>query len=98
MSAGKIGITLDFEWKEPLDANNPDDVAAAEREIQLTMGLIAHPIFSKAGDWPQIIKDQVAKKSSHLKKSRLPAFTKSEIKRLRGMHYFHLYYLWLTHG
>lgn len=81
---GKIGITLDFEWKEPLDANNPDDVAAAEREIQLTMGLIAHPIFSKTGDWPKIIKDQVAKKSSHLKKSRLPAFTKSEIKRLRG--------------
>lgn len=51
------------------------------------MGLIAHPIFSKAGDWPKIIKDQVAKKSSHLKKSRLPAFTKSEIKRLRGMHH-----------
>lgn len=83
---GFVGITLDSEWKEPLDPNNPEDVAAADREMQLTTGLIAHPIFSSEGDWPPVIKQLVAEKSKAqgLPSSRLPDFTAEEIKLLKG--------------
>ena len=85
-SLGKVGQTFDMNWLEPYDANNPDDVAAAERQRQLDVGLIAHPIYSKEGDWPPVIKEYVAKKSAGqgYATSRLPEFTPEEIKRIRG--------------
>jgi hypothetical protein len=74
------------EWKEPNDPSNPDDVAAAEREMQMTTGTVANPIFGKDGDWPQVIKDLVAEKSKAqgLESSRLPEFTQEEIDSLKG--------------
>jgi lactase-phlorizin hydrolase len=74
------------EWKEPNDPSNPDDVAAAEREMHMTTGTVANPIFGKDGDWPQVIKDLVAEKSKAqgLKSSRLPEFTQKEIVMIRG--------------
>ena len=61
---GKVGQTFDMNWLEPFVANNPDDVAAAERQRQLDVGLIAHPIYSKEGDWHAVIKEYVVKKSA----------------------------------
>ena len=85
-TSGKIGQTFDMNWPEPYDANNPDDVAAAERQRQLDVGLIAHPIYSKEGDWPAVIKEYVAKKSAAqgYAKSRLPEFTPEEVARIKG--------------
>jgi beta-glucosidase len=84
---GKVGITLDSEWKEPFDPTNPGDVAAAEREMQLTTGLVAHPIFHKDGDWPPVIKQLVLEKSiaQGFNTSRLPDFTQEEIDMLKGI-------------
>ena len=90
--SGKVGQTFDMNWIEPYDAKNPDDVAAAERQRQLDVGLIAHPIYSKEGDWPPVIKEYVAKKSAAqgYAKSRLPEFTPEEVSRIKGK-------LWNSH-
>lgn len=32
---GMLGMTMSTEWAEPKDINNPDDVAAADRFIQV---------------------------------------------------------------
>ena len=41
---GIVGITLSTEWAEPKDPNNPDDVAAADRFLQV--GIIGYLIFN----------------------------------------------------
>ncbi|CAK8692258.1 unnamed protein product [Clavelina lepadiformis] len=86
---GKIGMTLSTEWAEPKDPKNPDDVAAADRMLQSIMGWFAHPIF-KNGDYPEIIKDQVYKKSmaQGLTESRLPSFTEQEKFEIAGTYDF----------
>jgi hypothetical protein len=91
--SGYVGITIDSEWKEPNDPNNPDDVAAAEREMQFTTGIIAHPIYSSTGDWPPVIKQLVYEKSiaQGYTSSRLPDFTQDEIDSLKGMKYLIIY-------
>jgi len=83
---GKIGITIEMDWIEPADPTNQDDQEAAERQRQLFVGLIAHPIFSQQGDWPEVMKRVVAEKSAEqgYPASRLPAFTDEEIASLRG--------------
>ena len=83
---GKISITLDTDWKEPRDANDPSHVAAAERALLFKLGWYAHPIFL-TGDYPQLMKDVVANKSAlrGLNHSRLPEFTEEEKKRILGI-------------
>ncbi|CAI5958322.1 unnamed protein product [Closterium sp. NIES-65] len=41
---GQIGIPVDSEWAEPF-SQHPDDVAAADRRIQFSLGWLPHPIF-----------------------------------------------------
>ena len=45
-----------------------------------------HPIFSKNGDYPQVMIDRVSamSKLQGYKKSRLPQFTHEEIERIRN--------------
>jgi len=82
---GKIGITVIIEWEEPKDATHPDDVAAAERALQLTAGWFCNAIFVN-GDYPDILKAQVAKfaKTSGLDRSPLPEFSEDEKRYNRG--------------
>lgn len=49
-------------------------------------GWFAHPIFTKAGDYPQIMKDSIEAFSTNegIEKSILPEFTDEEIKMIRG--------------
>lgn len=79
-SIGKVGITLNIDWKEP-KTKTPDDVKAANRSLQFMIGWFAHAIY-KNGNYPQVMIDQVAKKSKAqgLPKSRLPVFTAEEQK------------------
>uniref|UniRef100_A0A3Q2P0K7 Lactase n=1 Tax=Fundulus heteroclitus TaxID=8078 RepID=A0A3Q2P0K7_FUNHE len=58
---GKVGIALNSDWAQPTDANNPEDVAAAERYLQFMLGWFAHPIFID-GDYPAVLKTQIEKK------------------------------------
>lgn len=50
------------------------------------MGIYAHPIFSEAGGWPQVVVDRVAARSTQqgFPRSRLPQFTPEEIDYIRG--------------
>jgi beta-glucosidase len=81
-----VSITIDAEWKEPFNPENEDDVAAANREMQLSTGLVAHPIFSEKGDWPAEIKQLIAEKSKAQghESSRLPDLNEEEIELLKG--------------
>jgi len=84
-NSGQISITLNSDWKEPLDQNNPSDVNAALRNMQFMLGWFAHPIFVN-GDYPQEMKQKIAEKSSAqgLSQSRLPEFSDEEKLFVRG--------------
>lgn len=50
------------------------------------MGIFAHPIFSKDGDYPEVVRERVDYNSKRegRSSSRLPTFTKEEILELKG--------------
>lgn len=64
---------------------NPEDLLAAEREMAFGGGWYLHPIY-KNGDYPEIMKQQIAKKSSQqgYEQSRLPEFTEEEKHKING--------------
>lgn len=49
-------------------------------------GVFAHPIFSKKGDFPQVLKDRIAIKSlaQGFPRSRLPLLTPEEVELVKG--------------
>lgn len=82
---GTIGITIDCNWYEPL-TNKPEDIEAAERAMQMECGWWTHPIFSKSGDYPAIMKERInsRSKSENFPRSRLPELTLDEIKLIQN--------------
>ncbi|KAM8933998.1 lactase/phlorizin hydrolase [Pelodytes ibericus] len=82
---GVISLSLNTDWAEPKDRNDPRDIDAADRYLQFTLGWFAHPIF-KNGDYPEVMKWQVANKSDlqGLSSSRLPVFTEEEKAEIQG--------------
>lgn len=58
---GFVGISLNCDWGEPVDINNPSDIEAAERYLQFCLGWFANPIY--AGDYPQVMKDHIGEPS-----------------------------------
>ncbi|XP_022915650.2 myrosinase 1-like [Onthophagus taurus] len=82
---GRVGITLDTYWFEP-SSDKPEDIEAGEITIQMNFGWFAHPIYSKEGDYPSVMKERIAEKSSTegFPRSRLPEFTPEEIEEIRG--------------
>ncbi|XP_038220068.1 myrosinase 1-like [Zerene cesonia] len=83
---GKIFLTCEAFYAEPKDKNNITDVEAAERVLQLRLGLYAHPVFSENGDYPETVRKRINELSiiQGYKRSRLPVFTQEEIKLLKG--------------
>ncbi|XP_045519129.1 myrosinase 1-like isoform X1 [Pieris brassicae] len=83
---GIIGITLDSFFAEPKDEKNSDDVAAAERYLQMRLGQYAHPIYSKEGNYPDLVRERINNLSisQGFSRSRLPVFTPQEVEMLRG--------------
>ncbi|XP_045780868.1 myrosinase 1-like isoform X2 [Maniola jurtina] len=80
-----VGITLDFSWLEPATTSDADQ-KAAETARQFYFGWFAHPIFSKTGDYPPIMRERVdtISKRQHFTRSRLPSFTPEEVEMIRG--------------
>ena len=70
---GKIGITLNMDWKEPLTAR-PADVTAAQRALDWQLGWFADPIWR--GDYPAAMRERCG--------DRLPSFTGEEKELVRG--------------
>lgn len=63
-----------------------DNLAAAERIMQFSLGWYAHPIFSENGDYPPLMKERVKERSllEGTQTSRLPEFTQQEIDYIKG--------------
>jgi beta-glucosidase len=64
---GFIGMTMNSDWSEPY-SNSAQDVEAAERNMQFTLGWFADPIFF--GDYPATMRQRCG--------DRLPVFTSQE--------------------
>ncbi|XP_034735345.1 lactase-like b isoform X1 [Etheostoma cragini] len=81
---GLIGISLSGDWGEPVDMSNQKDIEAAERYVQFYLGWFATPIFH--GDYPQVMKDFIGRKSVQqgLGTSRLPTFSTQEKSYIKG--------------
>ncbi len=70
---GKIGITNNCDWREPL-TEKPEDREAAERALLFFLGWFADPVVF--GDYPEVMKERLGE--------RLPAFTPSQKEQLKG--------------
>ncbi|MEQ2158109.1 hypothetical protein GOODEAATRI_008788 [Goodea atripinnis] len=83
-ATGLVGISLSGDWGEPVDISNQKDIEAAERYVQFYLGWFATPIFH--GDYPQVMKDFVGRKSVQqgLGTSRLPTFSPQEKSYIKG--------------
>ena len=74
---GLVGITLNTDWVQPITDSDKDHQAAAAKNA-FDLGYWADPIY-KTGDYPQIVKDLLAKENA-----KLPSFTPDEIKKNLG--------------
>lgn len=72
---GEIGITLHGNFSEPWDADDPLDVAAAQRALEFEIAWFADPVH-KTGDYPPSMRAQLD--------DRLPRFTPEESKLVLG--------------
>ncbi|KAK7809017.1 hypothetical protein U0070_001274 [Myodes glareolus] len=70
---GMVGISLNCDWGEPVDINNPSDIEAAERYLQFCLGWFANPIYAGTKSTEQ-----------GLEMSRLPTFSLQEKSYIRG--------------
>lgn len=54
--------------------------------VQEQLGWFAHPVFSRYGNYPAVLRDRVDLNSAREGRddSRLPYFTKDEIEEIRG--------------
>ncbi|CAH0726023.1 unnamed protein product, partial [Brenthis ino] len=80
---GSISISLSAQW---YDSETEDHVQAAYEANQFNWATYSHPIFSKTGDFPPVVKERIALKSAAqgFPRSRLPEFTPEEIELILG--------------
>ena len=71
-------MTLNCDFGEPYDINNPDDLTAVENKVQFMLGWFANPIVN--GDYPDVMKAQSG--------GRMPAFTPDEVTLIKGSYDF----------
>lgn len=70
---GKIGITNNCDWREPL-TDSEADKEAAERALEFFLAWFTDPIYK--GDYPEVMRKNLGE--------RLPKFTESEKKMILG--------------
>lgn len=77
---GKIGITLDSRFY----FSKSEDTQIIDRGMQYSLGWFANPIYSRKGNYPQIMIDDIKNysKAENRTKSRLPEF--ENVDRIRG--------------
>lgn len=80
---GQVGICLNSGFSYPAEGVDP---SYAEKNIEFELGKFSNPIFSKEGDYPQIVIDQIGNKSEAEGRpwSRLPKFSEEQKKYVQG--------------
>ncbi|XP_014487190.1 PREDICTED: myrosinase 1-like [Dinoponera quadriceps] len=83
---GKVGYTLYFNPSIPQDPSSPSDVNATYMDYMWFNEWMLHPIFSSIGDYPPMMKEVIAdySRAQGFLTSRLPSFTKEQIRNIRG--------------
>ncbi|GAQ10489.1 beta-glucosidase 1B [Aspergillus lentulus] len=76
---GEIGITLNGDWAEPWDPENPADVEACDRKIEFAISWFADPIYH--GKYPDSMVKQLG--------DRLPTWTPEDIALVHGSNDFY---------
>lgn len=76
---GIIGITLNGDWVEPWDENDPKDVEACERKLEFSIAWFSDPIYK--GGYPASMREQLG--------DRLPTFTEEDRKLVLGSNDFY---------
>ncbi|CAG9796297.1 unnamed protein product, partial [Diatraea saccharalis] len=86
---GLMGITLDLAWIEPA-STSVEDCETAEIARQFMFGWYAHPIFTKDGNYPPVMRKLIDEMSTrqNFVRSRLPHFTMEEVEMIRGAYDF----------
>ncbi|CAD6997404.1 unnamed protein product [Ceratitis capitata] len=79
---GKIGITISSRFYY----TQRGDKHTIERAMQYSLGWLANPIYSKSGNYPQLVLDDIGNNSLRegLAWSRLPPFSEFWTKIIRG--------------
>ncbi|KAK7571116.1 hypothetical protein V9T40_014720 [Parthenolecanium corni] len=82
---GKMSISLNWLHCVPKTDSN-EDKEAANRAMLFIYGWFAHPIYTKTGDYPEIMRQTIDanSKKEGRNRSRLPTFTSDEIKAIKG--------------
>lgn len=70
---GRIGITNNCDWREPL-TDSTEDREAAQRALEFFLGWFTDPLYF--GDYPKVMRERLG--------NRLPAFSDSEKSILVG--------------
>ena len=70
---GRIGITNNCDWREPLTSSAADR-DAAQRALEFFLGWFADPVYF--GEYPKVMHERV--------QDRLPLFTDEQKERLKG--------------
>ncbi|XP_043285797.1 myrosinase 1-like [Venturia canescens] len=80
---GKIGITFGCMNYFP---KHVEDTVTPEVSYSFNCGWAVDPIFSKNGDYPEVMKERIGENSKleGYPRSRLPVFTQDEIDYIRG--------------
>lgn len=79
---GQIGIVISCSGALP---KTPNDTAAVDTIFQFLCGWVARPIFSKTGDYPEIMKAHIAENSKldGYPKSLLPEFSSEWVQYIK---------------
>ncbi|CAD0106445.1 unnamed protein product [Aureobasidium uvarum] len=76
---GQIGITLNGDWVEPWDPEDPEDVEACQRKLEFSIAWFADPVYH--GDYPESMRKQLG--------DRLPKFTPEQRALVQGSNDFY---------
>lgn len=79
---GQIGIVVSCSGAFP---KTPSDTEAVDVIFQFDCGWVAHPVFSKDGDYPEIIKNHIAENSKldGFPRSLLPKFSPKWVEYIK---------------
>lgn len=86
LAIGKVGIIQFYTWMEPQNDDAQADIYGQRRGLEWYNGWLTHPIFSKSGDYSQLMRNRIDFKSlfQGFSRSRLPYFADKEVQLIKN--------------